>query len=126
MRKIKRERRLLPFVSGALAGYGITLVLCVPAAFILLITDSAESLSGALSTIIMAASCFLAGRISGKQKRRDGLKTGFLCGALYFLPLMITGLILSEVSGILLIVKAALCLAFGTVGGVVGVNAQDT
>lgn len=124
MRRAKKEHRLLPFAAGLIYGYILTLILSVAAAVLLLVTDSAESLSGTISVIITAAACFMGGRHAGKLRRHEGLKTGALCGLLYFAPLLLLGLIFRSVGGVLLIVKLLLCIAFGAAGGVVGVNSD--
>ena len=61
----------------------------------------------------------------GKQRRRGGLKTGAVCGVLYCVPLILAALIFGTVQGILLPVKAALCIGFAAAGGVSGVNSPE-
>ncbi len=124
MRRAKKEYRLLPFAAGWIYGYMITLALSVIGAVLLLVTDSAEGLSGAVSVIIMAAASFMGSRHAGRIRQRDGLKTGALCALIYFAPFLLLGLIFRSVGGVLLIVKLLLCVAFGAAGGVVGVNSD--
>lgn len=126
MRRAKRERRLAPFWAGMAGGYIAALVVAVIGAAIVLSTDSAESLSGAMSIAALAAGSFFSGRISGGMRRRDGLKTGALCAVMYLLPLVILSLLFGVMSGALLPVKCLLCVAFGAAGGVVGVNHSDS
>ena len=72
-----------------------------------------------------ALGSFLCGRTAGKQRRRGGLKTGAVCGVLYCVPLILAALIFGTVQGILLPVKAALCIGFAAAGGVSGVNSPE-
>lgn len=125
MRRVKREHRLLPFAAGVITGYIVTLVLSAAAAFLLFVTDSAEGLSGAVAVIISALSCFIAGRRAGRLRRRDGLRTGFLCGILYMLPLVLVAVIWGTFGGALFWVKLILCAVFGAAGGVNGVNSPE-
>jgi len=72
-----------------------------------------------------ALGSFLCGRTAGKQRRRGGLKTGAVCGVLYCVPLILAALIFGTVQGILLPVKAALCIGFAAAGGGSGVNSPE-
>ncbi len=113
----------MPFAAGVITGYAATLLMCVAAALLMLLTDSAEGISGAAAVIITAISGFVSGRHAGKLKRHGGLKTGALCGALYIIPLLLLSLISGGFGGALFFVKLILCIAFGAAGGVMGVNA---
>ena len=125
MRRVKREHRMLPYAAGVITGYIVTLVLSAAAAFALFLTDSAEGLSGAAAVIIAALSCFWAGRRAGRLKRRDGLKSGFLCGILYMLPLTLVAIIWGTFGGTLFWVKLILSAVFGAAGGINGVNSPE-
>ncbi len=125
MRRVRKEHRLLPYAAGAITGYIVTLVLSAAAALLLFLTDSAEGLSGAAAVITSALSCFCGGRRAGRLRRRDGLKTGFICGILYMLPLTLVALIWGTFGGVLFWVKLILCAVFGAVGGVSGVNSPE-
>lgn len=125
MRRVKREYRLLPYAAGLLTGYIVTLVISTAAALMLFLTDSAEGLSGTVAIAASALSCFFGGRKAGRFKRRDGLKTGFVCGILYMLPLTLIALIWGTFGGALFWVKLILCAVFGAVGGVNGVNSPE-
>lgn len=122
MRKAKKNRRTLPFAAGLVSGYGLTLAVSAAAALGLSFTDSASELAWLAALLAMASGSFLCGRTAGKMRRRGGLKTGALCGVLYFLPLMLLSFIFGAAQGILLPVKAALCIVFSAAGGVAGVN----
>lgn len=102
MRRKKNRSRLLPFGAGLAAGYLLT-----------------------IGVAAAALGSFLCGRTAGKQRRRGGLKTGAVCGVLYCVPLILAALIFGTVQGILLPVKAALCIGFAAAGGVSGVNSPE-
>ncbi len=125
MRKVKKEHRAVPYLCGTLFGYIMTLGLSVPTALLLSLTGYAEVKAGASAVIIMAVSVFFAGRFSGKLRSRDGLRTGFFCGVLYLMPLLLIGVFCGTAFSVMFFVKIPLCLAFSTAGGVFGVNSQD-
>lgn len=126
MRRAKKSNRTTPFAAGVTGGYAVTLLTAVIGALIVLATDSAETLSGVMSIAALAAGSFCGGRISGALRRKNGLKTGALCGLLYMIPLALLSLVFGVMTGALLAVKLAVCTAFGAAGGVFGVNAADT
>ena len=72
-----------------------------------------------------AAGSFFCGRAAGRTRRKDGLKTGAICGVMYVVPLILIGLITGMAQGVLLLVKLMLCLGFAAAGGVSGVNAPE-
>lgn len=125
MRKAKKNHRALPFAAGLAAGYALTLALSAVTALGLSFTDSTSDMAWLAALAAMTAGSFLCGRTAGKMRRRGGLKTGAVCGALYFVPLMLLSFIFGTAQGILLPVKAALCVAFSAAGGVVGVNSDS-
>ncbi len=126
MRRIKREHRLLPFTAGIASGYITTLIITAAGAALLLATDSVAALSGAVSITAVAASCFAAGRTAGRLRRHGGMAAGALCGVLYLLLPLAVSLVTFNVGGVLLIVKLLLCISFGAVGGIVGVNSRNS
>ena len=125
MRKKKRNTKFAPFAAGMAAGYGAALLAATLAAGALTLTDTAASGSGAAAILAVSAGSFVCGRIAGKLRRKNGLQTGAVCGILFILPLVVLSLIFGLAGSILLAVKAALCLIFGMVGGVSGVNSDS-
>lgn len=121
MRKAKKDHRALPFTAGLAAGYGLTLAVSAAGALILSLTDSSD-MSWLAALLAMTAGSFTCGRTAGKMRGRGGLKTGALCGVIYFVPLMLLSFIFGTAGGILLPVKAALCVISSATGGVAGVN----
>ena len=115
MRRKKNRSRLLPFGAGLAAGYLLTIGVAAAGALVMWLTGVPAAALGS----------FLCGRTAGKQRRRGGLKTGAVCGVLYCVPLILAALIFGTVQGILLPVKAALCIGFAAAGGVSGVNSPE-
>ncbi len=124
MRKKKRNSRFAPFAAGIAAGYGAALIAAALAAGALTITDTAASGAGAAAILAISAGSFVGGRIAGKLRRKNGLQTGAVCGILFILPLVVISLIFGLAGSALLVVKAILCLVFGMIGGVSGVNSD--
>lgn len=125
MRKKKRRSPLAPFAAGVAAGYGAALIFAALAAGALTITDTAATASGAAAVVALAAGSFVCGRVAGKLRRKGGLKTGALCGILFIIPTIVASLFFGLAGGVLLIVKTVLCVIFGMVGGVSGVNSES-
>ena len=125
MRKRRRNSRLAPFGAGLAAGYLLTAGIAAAGAIIMWIAGADGGLSWLAAVPAAALGRLLCGRTAGKMRRRGGLKTGAVCGVMYFLPLLLLSLTLGQIQGVLLTMKLVLCIAFGTAGGVAGVNAQD-
>ncbi len=124
MRRKKRNDRLKPYLLGTLFGYAAMVLTVLPAALILSLMKNAGKAAGAAAVVAMMAGGFICGKTAGFIRQRDGLKTGFLCGVLFSVPLILLTLIFSEADGTL-ILKAALCMSFAAVGGVSGVNSGE-
>lgn len=125
MRKKKRDPKLLPYAVGIAAGYIAALLVCVPAALVLSLTDVAAKTAGAAAVLAMSIGSFVCGRTAGIIKRRNGLKTGALCGVIFMLPLLILSAIFVRSWSAMFFVKFLLCVAFAAVGGVAGVNREE-
>ncbi len=125
MRRAKKRNRLTPFWAGLAGGYIAALAVAAVGALILLLSGSA-ALTGLFSIAAVAAGAFAAGRISGGMRRRRGLATGALSGVMFLAVPVLLSLVFGVMRGPLLAVKLALCVAFGSAGGVVGVNSSDS
>lgn len=125
MRKGKRNYKLRPYLIGVLFGYIATVVTILPAALILSLMKSAAGAAGAAAVVALMIGSFVCGRISGTIHHKDGLKTGFLCGLIFSVPIILISVIFSSVSAGTLFLKAALCTSFAAVGGVSGVNSSN-
>ncbi|MGN0684041.1 MAG: TIGR04086 family membrane protein [Oscillospiraceae bacterium] len=125
MRRKKNKSRFMPFAAGLAVGYGVLLLVSAVAALILSFFDGAAKTAGAAAVLALAIGSYFCGRTAGILRRRGGLKTGLLCGLLFSVLPVAMSLIFREFAGVMLPVKLILCVAFGAVGGVAGVNADE-
>jgi len=125
MRRRKRNSPFLPFAAGLAVGYGVMLPVSAAAALLLSFFDGAAKTAGAAAVLAMAIGSYFCGRTAGIMRRRGGLKTGLLCGLLFSVLPILLSLIFRQFAGVMLPVKVILCVAFGTVGGVAGVNTDE-
>ena len=102
--------------------YVTTLVLLLLLALALFKMEIAESVSKVWLIAVYVISGFLGGFLIGKRRKSKKYAWGFLIGLAYFLILLAVSLILYRgLSGDLthLLTTLALCVASGTVGGMV-------
>lgn len=125
MRKKRNNSRLMPFGAGLVCGYLLTLGIAAAGALIMWVIGADSGLSWLIAVPAAAFGSFVCGRTAGRMRRRGGLKTGFVCGLLYFIPLIILGLVFRTAGWIMLPVKLILCVGFGAAGGVAGVNSPE-
>lgn len=125
MRKKKRNDRLKPYLIGTLFGYMAMILTILPAALVLSMMRSASKAAGAAAVIALTIGGFVCGKTAGVLRQKDGLKTGFLCGLAFSVPMIIITVIFSSGSAGTLILKIALCASFAAIGGVSGVNSSE-
>lgn len=126
MRRKRHSHKFTGFAAGLAAGYAAMLIVSIVAALLLSFFDGAAKTAGAAAVLSLSAGSYFCGRTTGKIRRRNGLKTGLLCGLLFSVLPIVFSLIFSEFEGIMLPVKLIMCILFGMVGGVAGVNADET
>ena len=100
------------------------LLAIVPASLLLSLMKAASKAAGAAAVIALIVGAFVCGKTAGLISRKNGLKTGFLCGLVFSVPMIILTIVFSSKSGGMLPLKIALCAAFAAVGGVSGVNSS--
>ncbi len=110
-------------------GVGIGLVVCTALLMIAAAIMTGVSLPSAAVTPIAwgiaAVSAFFGGFFAARISRERGLLLGAVCGLVVFLLTAAIGLTVSqEVNGSAMLLKAALMLGAGAVGGIVGVNVK--
>lgn len=125
MRRKRKNSPLLPYLAGLAVGYGVMLLVSAAAALLLSFFDGAAKTAGAAAVLSLAIGSYFCGRTAGIMRRRGGLRTGLLCGLLFSAVPILISLIFREFAGVMLPVKIILCAAFGTVGGVAGVNTDE-
>ena len=125
MRRRKIDPKYMPYLLGLAVGYGTALIISIAAAVILSFSDAAAKSAGAASVIALSVGSFMCGRTAGIVRHRDGLRTGFLCGLMFSAIPFVLSLIFGYFGSIMGLVKTLLCIVFGIVGGVAGVNKDD-
>lgn len=121
LRRKKKRIAAAPFAAGVIAGLAAALAVSAAGAAVIALGGSTR-LAGVISFAAVAAGCFFGGRIAGTLRRSGGLKTGALCGAMIFLPMLVLSLVFGQCAGVLMWFKAAICVVSGAAGGVFGVN----
>ena len=107
-------------LKALLSSYGITTVLLLLLAFLLFKFDLGENMVGAGITAIYILSCFIGGFVMGRNTRRQKYLWGALLGILYFLLLIGVSMLVERgmpMSAGKTLGTLALCLAGGTLGG---------
>lgn len=126
MRRKKKNRPAMPFAAGFMAGCAVILLTSIVAAAVFSLAGGSSSGAALAAIIALAAGSFAGGRVTGTLRRRDGLKCGAICGLMLFAPLVLLSLIFGLMGWVMLLVKAAVCVAFAAAGGVFGVNSDIT
>lgn len=112
-----------PLLFGTLSGALCTLLLLFGAAALCVATDVPAGLVAPMAFVSCAAGAALGGVIAAKIAGKKGWLYGLCAGGVLFLLVSIVGFACVGVtSGAHLAISAALCLACGAVGGIVGVN----
>lgn len=106
-----------------MAGLLAAIIICAVGAALIALGGT-TSFAGVISLAALAVGSLIGGRTAGILRRSGGLKTGALCGVMIFLPLALLSLIFGQFGGVLVWFKAAVCIAFGAAGGVIGVNSS--
>lgn len=110
-------------------GIGIGVIVCV----VILLIAAAIMTTGmvptaAVTPVALAAAAigaFASGFVAAKVSRERGLLYGAGVGLLLFLFITVVGVvILHELRGTMMLLKAGLTIGFGALGGVLGVNVK--
>lgn len=123
MRRGKKRSAAAPYALGIALGLVAVIITSALGAAIIALGGSA-SFAVIISIAAIAIGSFVSGRTAGALKQSGGIKTGALCGLMLFAPLILLSIVFGQLGGVLVWVKAALCIAFGATGGVVGVNSS--
>lgn len=114
---------LRPVLWGTAFGALICLLLLFVMAAILTAQNVPQAAVTPMALVAAAIGAFLGGLIAARIAREKGLLIGALTGLLLFVILAIAGFIfVRDAHGSSAILKAAIFLACGAVGGIVGVN----
>ena len=110
--------------AGLCLGYAFLAVISGIAAVIVLITD-ASAAAGVSAIVAIAVGSFISGRVVGKFNKKNGMKSGAICGAVFIAPILLLSVIFGKAGTFMLFVKIILSLVFGAAGGISGVNAKE-
>ena len=114
----------MPYGAGLCLGYAALAAISGIAAVIVLITDASAAATAA-AVIAIAAGSFIGGRVVGKMNRKNGMKSGAICGAAFIVPILLLSVIFGKAGTFMMFVKITLSVVLGAAGGVSGVNASD-
>lgn len=117
---------VMTILKGILVSIILTLILLFVFATILTYTDVAEKTTPAVIIVITAISLLIGSSMATKKTRRNGLLNGAIIGAIYLLFIYIISSIIGGRFGINLksIIMIIAGIVFGTLGGIIGVNAK--
>jgi len=120
--RLKKER-IAAAVYAALACAGAVFLTAAVFSHIAAAIDLSDGAFTLMSSIALCAGCFAAAYTAAKRRRRDGIKTGLLCGAVIFLVILTAGaLFVKSFSAGGFFTKLLMVLLCSAVGGIVGVN----
>ncbi len=127
MRKTPAERlrkeRITAVVCSILACIGAIFVTALAFSAIATVIDFDDGAFTLMSSIALCAGCFGAGFAAAKKRRKDGLKTGLICGIIIFVTALLGGIIFVKsfsVGGFF--TKVLIILICSSLGGIIGVN----
>ena len=129
MRKTPAERirmeRMAVVVHSILACIGAIFVALLFFSAIATVIDLSDGAFTVMSSIALCAGCFGASFVAAKRRRRNGLKTGLLCGVIIFVTALLGGIIFVRsfsVGGFF--TKLLIILICSSLGGIIGVNSS--
>lgn len=112
--------------AGLLAAFVFTVISFVLLSAVITFADIPDSAVKAAGAAVFAAACYISGYASTQIARKNGLLQGLCCSGIISALLFISGLIISkDITGFLL-TKIILCIIFGSIGGVKGINTKKT
>ena len=116
---------LLPLGVGTGVGVLVCVVILLIAAAIMTTGVFPTTAVTAVSLVAAAIGAFVGGFVAAKLSCQRGLLYGAGVGLLMFLLIMVVGIAVSqELRGAMMLLKAALTIGIGALGGVVGVNVK--
>ena len=115
---------LFRIFKGVLISAIITLILLFIFSAILTYTNISENTINPAVLVITAISVLIGSMISSLKKKKNGFINGGIVGFIYFLILyLLSGILGNECSfSIYSIAFIIICILFGIIGGIIGVN----
>lgn len=124
MKRFKSLKRhlFMPFLLSLILGGSVCMAALLLNSLIMWIMQFPVEWSYFLGLLALSCGCFTGGFVLGRQKKRQGIKQGLLCGSGLLLISLVLGFIFGDVSFGGFFGKALVCWIVGAVGGVFGVN----
>ncbi len=121
-----RKEHITSAVYSIFACFGAVFVTLLIFSGIASVIDLSDGAFTVMSSIALCAGCFGASYIAAKKRRKNGLKTGLLCGAIIFAVTFLGGIIFVRsfsVGGFF--TKLLIILVCSSLGGIIGVNSPQ-
>ena len=116
-------RWIRPLVAGCVAGALVCFLLLLLMAAVLVAKDIPKTAATPMALCAAAAGALAGGVLCGAMARQRGWLCGAAVGALLFLLVLLAGwMLVQPLRFSALLLKAALLVAAGSAGGVLGVN----
>lgn len=117
------KKFLRPVIIGAVVGAIFCMVALLIMAAIMAAQDIPKSAITPMAVVAAALGAFIGGFVSARIAKEKGILFGAACGLLLYLLILVAGFaMLKEIRGVYAIVKLAVMVATGAVGGIIGVN----
>ncbi|MEG0664661.1 MAG: TIGR04086 family membrane protein [Clostridia bacterium] len=121
------NNNITKIIKASTISIGCGLLICVTLlmifSFILKTKDFPHSYITPLTIVAIGVANFFAGIINAKLIRRKGLIFGGLCGVVFSLIILLSGLTFSaDVIGYISIIKISVAVICGAIGGLIGIN----
>ncbi len=115
---------VLTIIKATAIGLAASSVLLLLFSFVMTEKDIPFSLINPLSAGLLMLASFLAGFVAANSFKRRGMLTGILCGGVIFLAAFICSALFSAEIGTAAMIKLAISLLSGAIGGILGVNSD--
>lgn len=118
-------RILRPILIGVLVGVIAGVLLLLAAAAVMASTQLPTGIVSPIALAVIAVAALVGGFTAARLSRERGLLYGAGCGLLIFLVVAIAGFsVVPSSQGAMLLLKLALTVGGGALGGVLGVNVK--
>ena len=114
------------FLIGEGVGIAVALVILVLFSFMFSMGQLSLSLFEPFSVTAAGLGALVAGFVAAKQRGASGLLTGAIAGAIFWLLLVILGMLLhtGKYDIIGLLIKLVICVVAASLGGILAINAR--
>lgn len=120
-----RRERIYTALTAVLAGLGALTLSAMLLSAIAAFCDMSSGAISAMSGTALAAGCFSCSFFTANRRRKNGMLSGFLCGAAVFCAVLIIGCFTVKVfSAGGIIIKLLIILSASALGGIKGVNSR--